>query len=177
VNAQSSPEIGFRPVRSEDLPLLAQWLARPHWQEWWGEPEAEIAIIRDMVEGRDPCRPFLFTLDGEPAGYLQLWRVALNLDPESLAQSPWMAEVPVDAVGVDLSIGDADKLSRGIGSAVLRRFARMLWAQENHTILIDPHPDNLRAVKAYGKAGFRPVPHLEGRTPGVLIMQFHQDQP
>ena len=28
-----------------------------------------------------------------------------------------------------------------------------------------------RAVRAYAKAGFRPVPHLEGRTGDVLIMQ------
>lgn len=176
MTGQQSPEIGFRPVRAADLPLLARWLAQPHWQDWWGEPESELAIIREMVEGRDPCRPFLFTLDGEPAGYLQLWQVALNLDPDSLAQSPWMAEVPSDAVGIDLSIGDADRLSQGLGSAVLRRFARMLLAQGHETILIDPHPDNHRAVAAYRKAGFRPVPHLEGRTDGVLIMQFQQDQ-
>ena len=175
MSTQATFDIAFRPLRSDDLPLLARWLAQPHWQEWWGEPEAEVEIIRAMVEGRDPCRPYLFTVDGEPTGYLQLWRVALNLDPDSLAASPWMAEVPTDAVGVDLSIGDADKLSRGIGSAALRRFARMLWAQDNRTILIDPHPDNLRAVAAYRKAGFSPVPHLEGRTPGVLIMQFQQD--
>jgi len=51
----------------------------------------------------------------------------------------------------------------------------MLRAEGHMTIIIDPDPANGRAVAAYRKAGFRPVPYLEGRTPGVLIMQFHAE--
>ena len=39
-------------------------------------------------------------------------------------------------------------------------------------VAIDPDPANARAVRAYTKAGYEPVPHLAGRTPGVLIMQY-----
>ncbi len=84
-------------------------------------------------------------------------------------------ELPADAVGVDLSIADGARLSKGLGSGALRRFARSLRAKGHRTIIIDPDPDNARAVAAYRKAGFQPVPHLEGRTDGVLIMQFQED--
>ena len=30
-------------------------------------------------------------------------------------------------------------------------------------------------IRAYAKAGFRPVPHLEGRTQDTLIMQHHPE--
>ena len=39
------------------------------------------------------------------------------------------------------------------------------------TIIIDPDPQNLRAVRAYEKAGFVAVPRLRGRYDDVLIMQ------
>ncbi|WP_297975931.1 GNAT family N-acetyltransferase, partial [uncultured Amaricoccus sp.] len=65
------PEIGFRPVTPADYPLLLAWLRAPHVREWWGDPEEELALIRDMVEGRDTTRPYLIELAGRPVGYIQ----------------------------------------------------------------------------------------------------------
>ncbi len=79
---------------------------------------------------------------------------------------------PSDAVGVDLSIGDPGKLSQGIGSAALREFTERLVKQGYRTIIIDPDPDNRRAVRAYESAGFRAIPQLLGRTGDTLIMQY-----
>ena len=31
----------FRPVTDADIPLLRDWRARPHVQQWWGAPELE----------------------------------------------------------------------------------------------------------------------------------------
>jgi len=176
VNAPAPDAIVFRPVTLADLPMLDGWMARSHWREWWGEPETELAHVRDMVEGRDAtCRPFIFALDGEPAGYIQVWEIGPHQVPEWADDNPWLMELPADAVGVDLSLADGARLSQGIGSSVLYCFVAMLQAEGHMTIIIDPDPANGRAVAAYRKAGFRPVPYLEGRTPGVLIMQFHAE--
>jgi aminoglycoside 6'-N-acetyltransferase len=80
-------------------------------------------------------------------------------------------EFPSNTVGVDLSIGDEASLSKGYGSLALRAFVRMLREQGHDTIIIDPDPRNLRAVRAYERAGFVAVPRLEGRYDDVLIMQ------
>lgn len=177
MTAPAAEAIAFTPVTLADLPMLADWLERPHWREWWGDPETELGYIRDMIEGRDTsCRPFLFRLDGQAAGYIQVWNVGPHQIPAWADENPWLMELPAEAVGVDLSLADGASLSKGIGSAVLRRFSETLRSQGHHTIVIDPDPENGRAVAAYRKAGFRPVPHLEGRTEGVLIMQFQQDQ-
>jgi RimJ/RimL family protein N-acetyltransferase len=53
----------------------------------------------------------------------------------------------------------------------LSRFVDKLKAEGHETIIIDPDPDNVRAVRAYSKAGFRPVPYLTESAQGVLIMQ------
>jgi aminoglycoside 6'-N-acetyltransferase len=169
-------EISFRPVEPGDDVMLAEWLARPHWREWWGEPETELGYIRDMVEGRDQtCRPFIFSLSGEPAGYIQVWQIGPHQTPEWAADNPWLMELPADAVGVDLSLADGDRLSKGIGSAVLRRFAEILLAEGRRTIVIDPDPNNARALAAYGKAGFRPMPGVTSGADKALIMQFQPD--
>jgi len=166
-------EIGFRPVTAADYPLLRRWLEAPHMREWWGDPEEELGFIRDMVEGRDTTRPFLIVADGAPVGYIQYWFIGHHQNAQWLPDYPWLAELPPDAVGVDLSIGDPSLLSQGIGSAALAAFVRMLRADGHRTIIIDPDPGNARAVRAYAKAGFRPVSHLEGRTGDTLIMQHH----
>ena len=166
-------EIAFRPVTGTDLPLLLDWLSAPHVREWWGEPAEELGFIRDMVEGRDTTRPFIIELDGAPVGYIQVWFVGDNQD--QAAVYPWVAELPREAVGVDLTIGDPGLLSRGIGSAALAAFTRRLHDEGHRVIVIDPDPANARAVRAYRKAGFRPIPRLEGRTGDALIMQFHPE--
>lgn len=144
-------------------------------QAWWGDPETEFGHIRDMVEGRDTTRPFLIVLDGTPVGYIQYWHVDHYQNEEWIRDNPWLGELPAGTIGVDLSIGEPDLLSKGIGSAALAEFAATLLAEGHETIIIDPDPANLRAVRAYMKAGFRPIPGLEGRTEGVLIMQFQPD--
>lgn len=168
----AAAQIAFVPVTVDDLPMLADWLNRPHWAQWWGDdPQTELGYIRAMAEGRDTTRAYLFHLDGVPSGYIQVWLIGPHQTPEWATDNPWLMELPADAVGVDLSIADGNSLSRGIGSTVLRAFVAMLRDEGHTNIIIDPDPENGRAVAAYRKAGFRPVPHLEGRTHGVLIMQ------
>lgn len=168
------PVIAFEPVRRADLPLLADWLARPHWREWWSDPEEGLDQIRDMIDGRDGTRPFIFHVDGAPAGYIQVWYIGPHQTPDWIADHPWLAVLPSNAVGVDLALADPARLSQGIGTAVLRTFVARLRAQGHTIIIIDPDSANLRAVQCYRNAGFRPIPALEGKTED-LIMQHHAE--
>jgi aminoglycoside 6'-N-acetyltransferase len=163
--------ITFRPVVEQDLPLLADWLARPHWREWWGDPETELGYIREMVEGRDTTQPFFFQIDGTDRGYIQVWYIKDQLGTEWVKEYPWLMLLPEDAVGVDLSLANREELSKGIGTEVLRAFVRKLRRDGYDRIIIDPDPANLRAVRAYRKAGFREIVDLLGRTDDSLLME------
>lgn len=169
-------EVAFHPARIEDLDLLERWMAQPHWRQWWGDPVVELSQVRKMIEGEDTTRPYIFYVDGEATGYIQHWSVGDHQQEPWTDDNPWLAELPGDCVGVDISIGDASKLSRGIGSAVLRKFVDMLAARGHKSIIIDPDHHNTRAVRAYRKAGFRPIANLEGRTEGILLMEFEADR-
>jgi aminoglycoside 6'-N-acetyltransferase len=176
VGAPSAARYTFDPVGHADLPMLRRWLEMPHVREWWGDPETELGYIRDMIEGRDTTRPFIFSVDGEPVGYIQQWFLGDYQNAPWIEDNPWLAELPSDAVGVDLSIGDPARLSQGIGSGALRAFAERLVARGHRTIVIDPDVANARAVRAYMKAGFRAVPWLLGRTGDTLIMQYDPNE-
>ncbi|MEQ8450845.1 MAG: GNAT family N-acetyltransferase [Nitratireductor sp.] len=168
-------DISFRPVTPDDYPVLRTWLDSPHLRRWWGEPEVELGYIRDMVEGRDTTHPFIILLDGAPVGYIQYWHVGHHQNEDWIADHPWLAEFLPETVGVDISIGEENMLSKGIGSAALGAFTRMLREQGHTTIIIDPDPNNRRAIRAYEKAGYRPIPHLAGRTGDCLLMQHGEN--
>ena len=167
--------IAFRRLIADDLPMLREWLGRPHWRQWWGDPETELGFIRDMVEGRDSTQPFIVAVGGRAAGYIQVWFVRDARVEPWLSEAPWLRDLPEDAVGVDLSLADGECLGRGLGSAVLRAFVGRLRAEGHRTIIIDPDPRNRRAVRAYAKAGFRPIPALAGRTGDCLLMQHAEE--
>lgn len=167
-----SPDIAFLPVTPADYPMLQRWLERPHMREWWGEPETELGQIRGMVEGSDPTRPFIFHVDGRPLGYIQAWNVDDALAGGYDAEAPWLNNLPRDAVGVDLSIGEEKLLSRGIGSAVLREFVALLIAEGHETIVIDPDESNKRAVRAYEKVGFSAHERYRDGDEVTLVMML-----
>ncbi len=165
-------QITFRPVATGDLAMLEDWMSRPHWRKWWGDPVTEMGYVRDMLAGCDTTKPFIFSLNDEPVGYIQYWFVGDAKDPKEVEESPWIEDLPTDAIGIDMSIGNADNLSKGVGSDALSEFIGELTAKGFDKIIIDPHPDNHRAIRAYEKAGFRPIPHLEGQTKDALVMQL-----
>jgi aminoglycoside 6'-N-acetyltransferase len=166
--------IEFVDAAAGHLAMVRSWMEQPHWRDWWGDPATEIGNVIGMIEGRDTTRPFIFFVDGEAAGYIQYWFIGPHQTAEWTAENPWLLDLPADAVGVDLSIGPSHMLGHGIGSAVLRKFVAKLRTHGHSTIIIDPDPANLRAVRAYEKAGFTPIPELLGRTGNALIMQHSE---
>ena len=137
----------FRTVTARDLKLIAAWLEQPHWREWWDAPEQAIAEIRDHIAS-DEVEPLIVELDGKPVAYLQ------SYDPHLEDGHPYRDQ-PFGTLGVDISIGPAEMLGKGHGSAILMQFCRLLFEEGCPRVIIDPHPDNARAIRAYEKAGFR----------------------
>jgi aminoglycoside 6'-N-acetyltransferase len=73
----------FEPLRSDDLPLLATWLARPHVARWWREPSDLPAVTRrygPLAEGTDPTEAFIVHLMDRKIGYVQ--RYLIEDDPD-----------------------------------------------------------------------------------------------
>jgi aminoglycoside 6'-N-acetyltransferase len=136
----------FRPLRRDDPSLVRFWLQRPHVARWWGEIDKEMAEVESILD--DPhVAAFLMLLDGRAVGYFQ------HYDPNAEADHPFRGE-SAGTLGVDLSIGEADLIGRGHGSAFIRTFVEKAFADGVPRIITDPHPDNTASVRAFEKAGF-----------------------
>jgi aminoglycoside 6'-N-acetyltransferase len=143
----SEPIYDFRAVTEADLPMLAAWLAEPHVQEWWdGGPEASLAEIVEAMDSVE-TEPLIVELDGRPIAYIQ------SYDPHLEDGHPYQDQ-PFGTLGMDISIGPPDLLGKGHGSATPPPPVDMLFEEGAPRVVIDPHPDNRRAIRAYEKAGF-----------------------
>lgn len=152
----------FRPVTEKDLPTIAGWLAEPHVAEWWDDPQKEIAEIRAHISSVS-VEPLIVELDGRPIAYLQ------SYDPHLEDDHPY-ADQPFGTLGIDLSIGPAELLGIGHGSAIVSQFVEELFEEGAPRVIIDPHPDNGRAIRAYEKAGFRPIGRRHSEYGDVVLM-------
>ena len=146
--------ITFRPLGATDLPLLDRWLRNPAVARWWDVPSDYAAVVAKYTprtEGRSPTRPFLILHAGTPVGYIQTHRPAAYPDyAAAIGAGP-------DAASIDVFIGEDGYRWRGVGSRAIRAFLRaIVFADPAVThCLIDPHPDNVVALRAYERAGFR----------------------
>jgi aminoglycoside 6'-N-acetyltransferase len=140
-------QYSFRPFTAADLRLMQTWLGAPHMRRWWGEAEPALAELRQAIE-EDSTHPFLILIDGHPVGYIQSYDI--HAEPDH----PYRDQ-PAGSVGIDLSLGESDLLGVGHGPRIIEAFVARLFAAGAPRIVIDPAPDNERAIRAYEKAHFR----------------------
>ena len=136
----------FRPVRAADLPLLGRWLERPHVAEWWDDTDDKLAEIRAAMTDA-ATEPFIVALNGAPIGYIQCY------DPHREDGHPYRDQ-PEGTFGIDQFIGEPELVGIGHGSAMITAFVDRLFRRGARRVIIDPHPTNRRAIRAYEKAGF-----------------------
>jgi aminoglycoside 6'-N-acetyltransferase len=137
----------FRPVTEADLPLLARWRAMPHVAQWWGPPAFEAA--EDALA--DPrIALWIVEFEGRPIAYAQ------DYAPHDWDPHPF-SHLPPGSRGIDQYIGEPDMVGCGHGSTFVRLHCERLFAAGAPAVGTDPNPANLRAIRAYRKAGFVPV--------------------
>lgn len=172
-------EITFRALAEADLPLLHDWLSRPHVAEWW-EPTPTFEEVRaDYLprlapQGLSPLdapaavTQYLALEDGEPFAYVQAYRVMGHQ-----AEGWWLDETDPFALGTDQFIGLPDRLGQGLGTRMLRAFLAFLFADPRVTsVQTDPAPTNARAIAAYRKAGFKDVGRVETPDGPALLLRI-----
>jgi RimJ/RimL family protein N-acetyltransferase len=162
------PVISFRPLTRADLPLLHEWLTRPHVAQWWTPTPSLREVEEDfgpLVDEQSTTRPYVVWGDGAPIGYIQSY-VAMGS-----GEGWWENERDPGVRGIDQFLAHPDQLGRGIGTAMVRAFVQRLFTDPTVTrIQTDPSPENRRAIRCYEKAGFHPVRDIETPDGPALLM-------
>jgi aminoglycoside 6'-N-acetyltransferase len=130
-------EISVRPIEERDADELRRIHATPEVVERWDVPEDGFPFDDDSESRR-----FAIEVDGVVAGMIQFYE---ELEPK------------YRHANIDLFLDPAFH-GRGVGTEAVRRVVRMLIDERgHHRITIDPAADNAAAIRAYEKAGFKPV--------------------
>ena len=158
----------FRAMTRDDLATLHAWVQRPHVAEWWAEPRTLSDITRDYlptIDGSSTTQAFIACLDGAPIGFIQSYVVLGSGD------GWWEDETDPGARGIDQFLADAQRLNRGLGTAMIQAFVKQLFEDPAVTkVQTDPSPENLRAIRCYAKAGFRPVGEVATPDGPAMLM-------
>jgi aminoglycoside 6'-N-acetyltransferase len=131
---------------------------------WWGDPEEQAALLReDLDEPHMVMR--IVSYEGRPFAYVQ------DYDVHAWPQ-PHFNHLPAGSRAIDAFIGEPSMISQGHGAAFLRLLAERLTAEGAPVVAVDPDVENLRARRAYEKAGFRGEDLVETGAGPVILMTF-----
>jgi RimJ/RimL family protein N-acetyltransferase len=146
-------ELSFRLMTRADLPLLHEWLQRPHVRRWWRDRETWEQVeshYGPALDGDEPTDHYLIVLDGRPIGMIQTYLAADYADEWPIGAEPGIA-------GVDIVIGEEELTGQGLGPRVLRTFVDEIVFADPSVVACVAGPDvrNARSIRAFENAGFR----------------------
>ncbi|MDJ0825224.1 MAG: GNAT family N-acetyltransferase [Rhodobacter sp.] len=139
------PEYRFVEVTRADYPLLRRWLAEPHVADTWGEPDDEIALIEQEIDGGD-CKMHIVHAD-TPIGYIQDW--------DAVTEAHYR-DLPTGTRAIDTLLGEPSHLGQGHAKRYVRQYADRLLTAGAPLVATDPRLTNPRGLAMYRAAGFQP---------------------
>lgn len=166
----------FTPLQENHFPLLLKWLKTPHVKAWWDqEVQWTPELIKDKygsyVKGfkrldlseqsvKKPLHAFVIDVDGQEIGYIQYYNAydfprEDNTPLEGLSKS---------LAALDFFIGEADYLSKGLGSESLKQFLKDHIDPIYDACFVDPDTTNIQAIRTYEKAGFKKIKTVKEGT-------------
>jgi aminoglycoside 6'-N-acetyltransferase len=161
----------FSPLRAADLPILFEWLNRPHMRAYYQKTPTSLSEVATKfmprIQGEFPTYDHIVSYEGKPLGKLQCYK---NTDYPDYAREVDLHE----GISVDLFIGEATMLGRGLGRRMLREYVTMvafpLYPDESKCFICH-ELTNLPARACSRAAGFRPVREVaEGGIPSELLI-------
>ncbi len=151
----SSIEISFRPIEPREVENLVRWQRDPEVARWyWDAADLDDdELTRKWTKrANNPDTKtdrYIIEVDDHDIGEIQVAK--LDDYPEFAVETA----IP-NAAGVDIFIGEPAWRDRGVGSRAVRQFVdEIVFSRPGiQTCIIDPEPENARAIRSYKKAGF-----------------------
>lgn len=143
---KNTDDLSIRPMVVADLKTVAPWLSAPRVKCWF-EDDEYLETLREHLSD-NAIDQWLVMLGETPIAYLQDYRIHAWDDHP-------LGALPEGSRGLDTFLGAEDLMGRGLGPAYLKLHCEHLFATGAPALGIDPHPENLAAIRAYEKVGFQ----------------------
>ena len=145
--------ISFRNVCERDFLMLHNWLRLPHVKEYWYQNESftyeeiHIKYSKRLEEGI--VESYIIQKNKIDIGFIQTY----------IIDEPSAFMVNGKIKGIDLYIGEIDFIHKGYGKLIINEFLKKYVFNDPSVRFagIDPEVENLIAIRAYEKSGFKHV--------------------
>jgi aminoglycoside 6'-N-acetyltransferase len=167
--------ITFESLQSHHLPLLIKWLKIPHVKAFWDQDVSwTLELIQEKyglyIDGykleqgaKKAIYAYVILVDGLEVGYIQYYNAY------DFPRNELLNDLPENLAAFDIFIGEEDYVGKGIGPMAIELFCNQYIFKEFDYCLSDPDMANLRAIKAYKKAGFVEVESTEDGKVVIMI--------
>ena len=125
----------------------------------------DVEVIRGIIE-----------YNKKSIGYIQMYK--LNEELLNEYEYPLTNKV---VYGIDQFIGEPEYWGKGIGTEFMSLVQHYLTKEKGaQTVILDPHADNLRAIRCYEKVGFTKIKFLpqhelhDGKMVDCYLMEYNK---
>ena len=145
--------ISFRNLCEDDFLTLYTWLKVPQVKEYWYQNESfTYQEVHDKYTKRlkeGVVESYIIQKNNKDIGFIQCY----------IIDEPHAFVVKDKIKGIDLYIGEVDFIHKGYGKDIINSFVKNYIFNDSSIRFtgIDPEVDNLIAIKAYKKSGFKHV--------------------
>ncbi len=174
-------DLRIRTLSSKDFPFLLKWLTDERVLEFYGGRDKKYTIesIKEhFTEAwEDEVIRVIIEYQNKPVGYGQIYKMYDELYDDY--HYPKTNEI---VYGMDQFIGEPEYWSKGIGTQYIKMvFDYLKRERKADAVILDPHMNNIRAIKSYQKAGFRIIEDLpehelhEGKKEDCYLMEYRYE--
>ncbi|MDE6292060.1 MAG: AAC(6')-Ie family aminoglycoside N-acetyltransferase, partial [Bacilli bacterium] len=174
-------DLRIRDLSESDFPYLYKWLNDERVLKFYGGRDKLYTM--DMIkehfteDWEDEVIRVIIEYQNIPIGYGQIYKMYDELYEDY--HYPKTGEI---VYGMDQFIGETEYWSKGLGTRYIKMIFDFLKKERNaDAVILDPHQDNPRAIKAYQKAGFRIIEYLpehelhEGKKEDCYLMEYRYE--
>ena len=175
-------KIRIRTMVPDDSAVLLKWMTDMRVLEFYEGRDkryTEELIYQDFFEedsedDNGAAMKVILEYEGDSIGYGQIYPIT----DEGCEEYEYDNRNET-VYGMDQFIGEPDYWDRGIGTEYLKLVLQFLREEKQaDAVIMDPHQDNVRAIKCYQKAGFRIIKSLpehelhEGIMRDCYLMEY-----
>ncbi|WP_078379928.1 GNAT family N-acetyltransferase [Sutcliffiella halmapala] len=148
--------LSVRKLEEKDNYLLAKWLSDPFVLEFYEGRDNPFNLERVNQVFYDPeddevkC---IIEFEGKEIGYIQFYLI------DDASRKVYGYQMNHERIyGIDQFIGEVEYWNKGIGSQLVTSMVNYLVEQQQaDKVVMEPHVQNLRALKCYEKCGFKKI--------------------
>ena len=171
-------QITFVLLAESHFQLLLKWLHAPHVQAYW---DHDLKYDLDLVKAKfgkyihgipisnvpnKSVHAYIVHLDDTPIGYIQSYNACYHAQKNGLD----LNLIPKNSAGIDIFIGEEKFLGKGFSSLIIEAFWSQIVSKHFEHCLVDPDANNIKAIRAYVKAGFTVVSSLSNDKTTWMIL-------